>query len=510
MRRNAVILAGIVAIVGAITALASLLAGGGLAGGGLAGGGLAGSAHEAEIASSGAAPGPEPRTEDERIARERERQAMLDREYPLHGLVTKAAITVRMRPEPEATQVGWLRIGARVRMRREPTPTPTCASGWYELHPQGFACAGQGIEVSETAPPPSDLAPDLTRALPYHYYFVKEPQVPEWHQLPSRDDQRAAIAHATRFLEFLNADQEARAQRLRAGELAGEPPPPREVARWLDHGFFVAGNGIEVRSQRRFVRTIRGSYVKEAQLEERTGASFQGVELSGATQLPVAWMIRAARPMVRSTRADGTLRMTDEEGLEPIARLERVAWRRRERVGDQSYHVIAGPDGEERWLRDWFVAVAEPREPPAGVAAHEPWVHVDVSAQTLVLYRGATPIYATLVSTGLEGHDTPQGEFTIHRKFVSDTMADLGPEAGDDRYRIDDVPWTQYFEGSVALHAAFWHAQFGQQRSHGCVNLAPRDAQYVFGHTWPEIPEGWHGVSTEGTGIRGSRVIVTP
>jgi lipoprotein-anchoring transpeptidase ErfK/SrfK len=113
------------------------------------------------------------------------------------------------------------------------------------------------------------------------------------------------------------------------------------------------------------------------------------------------------------------------------------------------------------------------------------------------------------VSTGLDGHNTPVGEFTIRRKFVSDTMANLGPEAGDDSYRIEDVPWTQYFDGSFALHGAFWHTRFGLRRSHGCVNLSPQDARWVFEHTWPEVPEGWHGVSTERTGFRGSRVVVT-
>jgi lipoprotein-anchoring transpeptidase ErfK/SrfK len=249
--------------------------------------------------------------------------------------------------------------------------------------------------------------------------------------------------------------------------------------------------------------------VKEAQLEERTGAQFEGVELGAERSLPVAWMVRAARPMIRRDRDDGTIRMIDEEGAAPLERLSVVTWRRRERIGDQSYHVIETASGEERFVRDWFVAVAEVRDRPAGIADDEPWVHVDLSSQTLVVYRGGTPIYATLVSSGLPEHGTPEGEFTIRQKMVSDTMAALGPDAGDDRYRIEDVPWTQYFAGSVALHAAFWHAQYGQPRSHGCVNLAPRDARYVFQHTWPEIPEGWHGVSTDGTGIRGSRVIVT-
>ncbi len=495
MRRNVAVLAGIVGFVALVTALLSAWRR------------PSPVATGSEPAGSHESP---PATEDERLRRERALEERLDREFPTHGLVTKTQLTIRVRPDGEATSLGWLRIGAHLRMKAEPTRTASCRSGWYELHPRGYACAGQGIEPREAAPDVgTELGPDLGRALPYAYYFVKEPQVPEWHQLPSREDQREAQLHAERYLAFLTAGDEARARRLRGGELTGEPEPPHEVARWLDHGFFIASNGTEVRSRRRFVRTVRGSYVKESQLEAREGAQFHGLELTADRTLPVAWMVRASRPMVRRERSDGTIRMVDEEGVEPLARLAMVPWRRRERIGDQQYHVIETPQGEERWVRDWFIAVAEAREPPAGIAAEEPWVHVDISSQTLVLYVGPRPIYATLVSSGVSGHDTPEGEFVIRRKMVTDTMADLGDDAGDDRYRIEDVPWTQYFEGSIALHAAFWHAQYGIPRSHGCVNLAPRDAQFVFLHTWPDVPRGWHGISTEGTGVQGSRVIVT-
>lgn len=459
--------------------------------------------------------------EEAEARRAREHAELLDREWPRHGVVTRTQINVRAEPGPDALILGWLRIGAHVRSRGTPTPGTDCASGWAEIYPRGYVCTGAGLDVSDTAPESGlEMAPDLTSALPYHYYFVKEPQVPEYFQLPSREDQRNAAAHAARYLEFLNAGDLRRAERLRAGEMVGEPPPPREVARFLDFGFFVASNGVEERSRRRFVRTVRGMYIKEAQLEERTGHSFEGVELGpqpdgSALSLPVAWAIRTARPLVAETRADGTLRVTDDAEHEPFERLARVPWLRRERVGDQAYHVVSLPPtdgeagGEERYIREWFLAVAELRAPLAGLADDEPWVHVDLSSQTLVVYRGATPIYATLVSSGVEGHDTAEGEFTIRRKFVSDTMADPGSDLGDDRYRIEDVPWTQYFDGSIALHGAFWHAQYGIVHSHGCVNLSPRDARYVFNHTWPEIPEGWHGVSTEGTGFTGSRVLVT-
>ena len=124
------------------------------------------------------------------------------------------------------------------------------------------------------------------------------------------------------------------------------------------------------------------------------------------------------------------------------------------------------------------------------------------------MYVGETPVYATLVSSGLEGFTTPTGLFTIRRKYVADTMANIG-DGLDDRYSIEDVPWTQYFEGSVGLHGAFWHDRFGLVRSHGCVNLSPRDAHRVFDMLWPHVPDGWLGVTTEGGAFRGSHVLVT-
>lgn len=451
--------------------------------------------------------------EEAEARRAAEAAAILDREWPRHGLVTRTQLNVRADHDDEALILGWLRIGGHVRVRGEPVRTDDCASGWVEIRPRGWVCMGAGLEVTDEPPDAaSEIAPDLETPLPYAYYYVSERQVPEWFQLPSREDQRTAEAHALRYLALLDAGDTRLAERLRAGTLPDEPAPPPEVSRFLDHGFFVAGNGVEVRSRRRFVRTTRGTYVKESQLEPRTGHSFHGVELGGegAPSLPVAWAIRAARVLVRSVDGTGAERMENDEAYEPIERLSRVDWLRRERIGEGSYHVVRMPDGQERFVRDWFLTVAEPREPLGGVAEDEPWVHVDLSSQTLVMYRGATPFYATLVSSGLEGHDTPEGEFTIHRKMVTDTMADPGSDLGDDRYRIEDVPWTQYFEGSIALHGAFWHAQYGIVHSHGCVNLSPADARFVFQHTWPDIPEGWHGVSTDrGTGFSGSRVVVT-
>lgn len=433
----------------------------------------------------------------------------LDRQWPLHGLVTRPQLVIREEPEPEARILGWVRVGSRLRLKDEKKKTSTCASGWYPLHPRGWVCAGQGIDVAKEPPRSSfDVPPpDRDAPLPYTYFFVKETVSPQFHRLPLRSEQRATDELVARHMALL-PDHEERATKLLAGELgAAEPQRPSVVARFLARGFFLAATGMETRDERLFARSVSGAYVRAAHLIERKGPDGLGVELGGERKLPIAFALRDIQPLMRRTRPDESLgwRRDAEETMIPRHTIV-DRWLGRTEIEGETMHRL----GDSRYAHRWFIGVAEKVEPPFSVSDREPWVHVDLSEQTLVLYVGKEPVFATLISTGLKGHDTPTGVFRIRRKLISDTMANLGPEAGDDRYRIEDVPWTQYFEGSVALHGAFWHSQFGIQRSHGCVNLAPADAHYIFNRTWPLIPDGWHGVSTELSGVRTSRVWVSP
>jgi lipoprotein-anchoring transpeptidase ErfK/SrfK len=86
----------------------------------------------------------------------------------------------------------------------------------------------------------------------------------------------------------------------------------------------------------------------------------------------------------------------------------------------------------------------------------------------------------------------------IHAKHVSGTMD--GDEEATEPFDLRDVPYIQYFHKGYALHGAYWHDDFGKVRSHGCVNLAPRDAAWLFEWTDPEVPEGWHGALNPNAG----------
>jgi len=453
-----------------------------------------------------AEPTPEERAAEVRAAAEAERLAAIDAEFPRHGLVTRPQLTIRKEPDPEAQVIGWLRWGERIRLKDETVRTSTCNTGWVALHPRGWACAGQGIDVGEE-PPESDVqAARRDRSLPYEYYFVKDRMTPQFHVLPARSHQRAAAEFAERYLEHLDAGHERRAARHLESDAR-----PAAVARFLERGFMVAATEVVTREQRRFARTPTGAFVREAQLERRALAEWRGVELGEDRSLPLPFVRRNLEPRERRERWDGEIVFARDLEL-PVIERHTIPeqWVARERQGDAFYHRFEDPSwAGPRYARDWFVGVAEAIEAPFDVDEDEPWVHVSLRHQTLVLYRGETPTFATLVSTGMAEHETPTGVFHIRKKMVTDTMADLGPDAGDESYRIQDVPWTMYFEGSFALHAAFWHNRFGVQRSHGCINLSPADAHRIFRETWPQIPDGWHGVTTHRSGFRASRIVVT-
>ena len=49
----------------------------------------------------------------------------------------------------------------------------------------------------------------------------------------------------------------------------------------------------------------------------------------------------------------------------------------------------------------------------------------------------------------------------------------------------------------IAIHAAFWHNDFGTRRSHGCVNVCAEDAKWLFRWTTPYVSLDDHEVSLD-------------
>jgi hypothetical protein len=128
------------------------------------------------------------------------------------------------------------------------------------------------------------------------------------------------------------------------------------------------------------------------------------------------------------------------------------------------------------YSEDLFVA-PEPVLPEAPF--DDLWIDVNLSSQYLIVYNGNTDIAETYVSTGRPGFDTPTGTFYINSKLDSQTMEGV---LGGEYYNVPDVPWVMYFTDlGHALHGTYWHNNFGETMSHGCVNLPMDFAAWLYG-----------------------------
>ncbi len=117
------------------------------------------------------------------------------------------------------------------------------------------------------------------------------------------------------------------------------------------------------------------------------------------------------------------------------------------------------------------------------VAASNKWVDINLSSQSLAAYEGDVPVYWALVSSGTRWTPTVTGSFHIYLKVRSQAMSGPG-------YYLPNVPYVMFFYKDYSLHGTYWHNNFGQPMSHGCVNLRTEDAQWLYEWSGPVVPSG--------------------
>jgi lipoprotein-anchoring transpeptidase ErfK/SrfK len=122
-------------------------------------------------------------------------------------------------------------------------------------------------------------------------------------------------------------------------------------------------------------------------------------------------------------------------------------------------------------------------------------IQVDVTHQTLSCFENGVEVYHCRVSTGakfdmygnvVDAWSTPVGEHVVTRKYISLQMSGGTTGAG---YDLPGIGWTSIFAtGGVAIHSTFWHNNYGDPVSHGCVNTQPDDAKWIFRWGQPNVP----------------------
>ena len=338
-----------------------------------------------------------------------------------------------------------------------------CKDGtWYKAEPFGYVCTSLGFHVGDN--PSSDtygVPPAKVEArLPYQYARVTTKRAPRYYRMPTVQEEKQA---------------------RRAMEKKG--PTPEVVASLMEGDYFLALGEKETREADGtvFYRTLRNRYVREDDVELRNPEMVRGEQLGkGGWELPLAFVYGEDRPLLE--RRQGKL-----HNVGVAKKHARFVVTEEFRDGDQAY--VAGPNGIV--LRD-EVRIVRAVKRPSGIPENTKWIHVDLSDQTLVAYEDDKPVYATVVSSGKEGYEPPTGTFQVQQKYISTTMNATDPIDGF--YEVEEVPWTLYYHGGYALHGAYWHTDFGKVRSHGCTNIPPVDARWLYYWSDPDVPPAWHAV----------------
>lgn len=128
------------------------------------------------------------------------------------------------------------------------------------------------------------------------------------------------------------------------------------------------------------------------------------------------------------------------------------------------------------------------------VDPNEKRIVTDLTYQTLSCLEGNNEVFFCRISSGAEfdaaGNSvdkwaTPTGDLNTHWKIISLNMSGGSSASG---YSTPAVPWSTIIHGDgIAIHGAFWHNDFGERRSHGCINAKPEDAKWIFRWTTPYI-----------------------
>ena len=214
---------------------------------------------------------------------------------------------------------------------------------------------------------------------------------------------------------------------------------------------------------------VPGVYIRGDGMARLSPPSYKGLAFSRTPSQTFAWVL---------TRSE-TFR---EPGLyqpktgRTVERFQMVYVMDSREVDGWVWYQI-GPD---EWIEQRRLAKLTPDPSrPEGVDSDR-WISIDLYEQTLSVYEDGNLIFATLVSTGLGGWWTQPGLFQVYKKLEVDPMAGSFTADRSDYYYLEDVPWILYFDKSRAMHGAYWHNGYGYPRSHGCVNMSPSDAHWIY------------------------------
>jgi len=408
------------------------------------------------------------------------------------SLELRRTVGVRLEPGDDAKRIGNVAVDTRVAWVRTQAGRG-CDRPWIEIRPRGWIC-GDYVEPSKK-PPYGQEVPHLDRGelVPGIYGKVTAPaSVTYALERPGNDRKKPGHKGAHARKDGRDARKDPRSPERRAArgvEDSAPAAPPHMVEDKPLVGSVNVRQYEEVAVGGRLYWRIDkkdNEYVLAAAITLHHPSLFGGVRLGDDTGLTAAlgfvsprW--GAGQAYTTNTAQGGGINR-QLAARTPLAIVETAV----DKAGKPTAYRI----GAAEWIAATDARVFQPAPAPPLLLPGERWIDVDIDDQILVAYEGDLAVYATLVSSG--GTATPT-ETGVYRVWLKESEADMKGLNGEDPYSVATVPWTEFFspEKGLALHTAYWHDQFGTRRSHGCVNLAPRDARWLYFWSDPQVPAGW-------------------
>lgn len=428
-------------------------------------------------------------------------------------------------PDYQSTRIGYLRAGAIVDRAASPAGFNRCKAGFYRIAPRGYVCAGIGasLDIEHPVALAAYRGPRRGQPFPYHYVISRIPTPHLYVHLPTPEEQHDVEGRpfntppmnpwVVQELSSTVGQADELSPFLSSGKDLPKPAGAQERMRYPAHrgrakprsafGLIASFDW----TNRRFGLTTELDLVPLDRTRLVRLSAMHGVELTGEGTVP-AFVTHHDLKALRAD-ADGKLR---EAEIVPF----RSGYSLTGMASSGGTHRIQGKPGEALaafletaegvWLPASSLRIGRLGTDMWGHAKKgKKWIDVSIERQMLIAYEGLKPVFATLVSTGRGGLSDPQttsatvqGTFFVQSKHVSATM-DGDPEDENAR-ELHDVPYVQYFHQNYAIHGAYWHDQFGKLKSHGCVNVSPTDAAWLFEFTDPQVPQEWHGSLTPAGG----------
>lgn len=153
---------------------------------------------------------------------------------------------------------------------------------------------------------------------------------------------------------------------------------------------------------------------------------------------------------------------------------------RRALVMDADYRggVSMAPFGSRLFTMPVFPTVVTTPEDAKSVL-------VDLSQQRLYAFERGRLVRTFLVSTGTSRFPTPVMNVAVRQKVPVKTYRWSYGVNNPNNYNLPGVKWNLQINGPYYIHHAYWHNNFGNPMSHGCINVGGGDAEWIY--NWVDV-----------------------